>query len=110
MPNHSKASSKIGNLCVHGVRTLLFIVGPLFLGAAYGASAQSIPEEAYGPYNVVILPDGSGLTKPLAPPAAIDQRTAGFLDRIGVHAPEQPEPLVEGRARWTVSFWFRSAD
>ena len=110
MPNHLKASSKTGNPCVRRVRTLVFIIGLVFWGTAYKASAQTIPEEAYGPYHVMILPDGSGLSKPLAPPAAIDPRTAGFLDRIGVHAPEQREPLVEGRARWTLSFWFRPSD
>ncbi|WP_348264773.1 glycoside hydrolase family 2 TIM barrel-domain containing protein [Telmatobacter sp. DSM 110680] len=83
--------------------TFLFALGSF-------AGAQSIPEEAYGPYNVIVLPDGSGLSKPLAAPSGIDPRAAGFLDRMGFHAPEQREALIEGRAKWTLSFWFHSAE
>ncbi len=110
MQNHLKVSPKRNSCAVSLCSCLL--AGLLSLFAVYPriAAAQSIPDEAYGPYNVVILPDGSGLTKPLALPLAIDPRTSGVLERMGIHTPEQHEPLVDGRAQWTLSFWFRSAD
>jgi hypothetical protein len=49
---------------------------------------QALPEESYGPYNAVFLPDGPGLT-------------------------EQTDPhdsLLEGQAKWTLSFWFHASE
>jgi Exo-beta-D-glucosaminidase Ig-fold domain/Glycosyl hydrolases family 2/Concanavalin A-like lectin/glucanases superfamily/Glycosyl hydrolases family 2, sugar binding domain/Glycosyl hydrolases family 2, TIM barrel domain len=69
--------------------------------AAQTLSAQSIPGEAYGPYNVVVLPDGSGLIKPLAPPLSLDPRYRGA---------QPPDPLTAGAAQWTLAFWFHSSD
>jgi Exo-beta-D-glucosaminidase Ig-fold domain/Glycosyl hydrolases family 2/Concanavalin A-like lectin/glucanases superfamily/Glycosyl hydrolases family 2, sugar binding domain/Glycosyl hydrolases family 2, TIM barrel domain len=68
---------------------------------AAASSAQQIPEEAYGPYNVIVLPDGSGLTKPLAPPPSLDPRYRG---------PQPPDPLTAGAAQWTLAFWFHSSE
>jgi len=73
------------------------------------ASAQTIPAEAYGPYNATFLPDGPGLTKPLAAPSPLDSRTAALLDRLGLNKlPDSRDALVAGRAQWTLAFWFRS--
>lgn len=63
--------------------------------------AQAVPAEAYGPYNSVSIPDGSGLIKPLAPPAPLDERYQG---------PRPPDPLTKGSATWTLAFWFHSAE
>ena len=63
--------------------------------------AQAVPEEAYGPYNAVSIPDGPGLIKPLAPPAPLDPRYRG---------PQPPDPLTVGSASWTLAFWFRPSE
>ncbi|MGB7264173.1 MAG: LamG-like jellyroll fold domain-containing protein [Terracidiphilus sp.] len=69
--------------------------------AAPAGSAQSIPEEAYGPYNAKFLPDGLGLIKPLATPAPLDPRYQGS---------QPPDPLTAGAAQWTLAFWFHSSE
>jgi len=72
---------------------------------------QPLPAEAYGPYNAVFLADGPGLTKPLAPPSTLDNRTAALLERLGLNQQSaQRDALAEGRAAWTFSFWFRSSE
>jgi hypothetical protein len=60
----------------------------LLLFTSRAASSQTVPAEAYGPYNVNILPDGPGLTKPLDAHEALLNRSAG----------------------WTLSLWFRSSE
>jgi hypothetical protein len=75
------------------------------------ARSQEIPAESYGPYNAVFLPDGPGLTKQLAAPSPLDSRTAALLDRLGLNKePDQRDVLLEGRATWTLAFWFRSSE
>jgi hypothetical protein len=74
------------------------------------AHAQELPGESYGPYNAVFLPDGPGLSKTLGAPAAIDGRDAMLLDRLGVRPPESPDPMLAGRASWTLAFWFRPSE
>jgi hypothetical protein len=63
--------------------------------------AQEIPAEAYGPYNAIVLPDGVGLIKPLAPPPSLDPR---------YQSAQPPDALIEGNAQWTASFWFHSSE
>jgi hypothetical protein len=63
------------------------------------ARAQQTPTEVYGPWNVVVLTDGPGLSEPMpgaygGPPSA-----APF-----------PAELIAAHAQWTISFWFRSTD
>lgn len=65
--------------------------------AAGPALAQTVPAEAYGPYNVIVLPGGAGVTKPLAPPPPLDSRYAG---------PREPDTLTKGAVPWTLAFWF----
>ncbi len=82
----------------------LALLAVLVLSAVFVApamSAQSIPEEAYGPYSAIFLPDGLGLIKPLAPPAPLDPRYQG---------PQPPDPLTAGAAQWTLAFWFHSSE
>ena len=75
------------------------------------ADAQSLPAEAFGPYNATFLADGPGLTKPLAPPSVFDNRTAALLDRLGLNQQSaQRDPLAESRAAWTLAFWFHSSE
>src|ERR1019366_4221803 len=69
--------------------------------SAVAVSAQAVPEEAYGPYNAIFLPDGPGLTRPLSLPAPLDPRYRG---------PQAPDPLIAGAAQWTLAFWFQSSD
>ncbi len=84
------------------LRSALIVVSVLFsVLAPSSLSAQAVPEEAYGPYNAVLLADGPGIIKPLAPPAALDPRFRG---------PQAPDALTSGTARWTLAFWFHSSE
>ncbi len=75
------------------------------------AGAQSLPPEAFGPYDATFLVDGPGLTKPLTPPSTVDSRTTALLDRLGLNRPgENRDPLVNGGAAWTLAFWFNSSE
>jgi hypothetical protein len=84
---------------------LLLLAGPA------KANAQALPAEAYGPYNVVVLPDGPGLTKSLSTPSSVDGRTAFLLDRLGLNRQsEARDALLNGGAPWTLAFWFHSTE
>lgn len=86
-------------------------MGMLLLALPLAARAQALPEEAFGPYNAVFLPGGPGLTKPLAQPPAMDNRTAALLERLGMNGEtSEHDALLDGRAQWTLSFWFRGSD
>jgi hypothetical protein len=75
------------------------------------AKAQQAPIEVYGPYNATFLPGGPGLTKPLAAPSTLDSRTAALLDRLGLNKQaDERDGLLDGRAAWTLAFWFRGAE
>jgi hypothetical protein len=82
----------------------------LSLPGSQPACAQTIPAEAFGPYNAVFLPDGPSLTKALAEPAAPDLRDAALLNRLGVKPPAPPVALLAGRASWSLAFWFHSSE
>jgi hypothetical protein len=99
-------------LCRHfSFLAVVLCAGILLLLLPPYAHAQSIPDEAYGPYSAVFLADGPGLTKDLATPSTLDSRTAALLDRLGLNQQAgERDSLLDGRARWTVSFWFRSSD
>jgi len=72
----------------------------LALPAVRVAFPQSIPNQAYGPYYAVLIPDGLGLIKPLAPPPSLDPRYQGL---------RPPDPLTAGNAQWALAFWFHSS-
>jgi hypothetical protein len=95
----ARSTAVLPRLQHRGFIFLAFVL-PVFL-AARPVSAQAVPEEAYGPYNVNSLPDGPGLIKPLAPPPPLDQRYRG---------PQPPDPLTAGAAPWTLTFWFHSSE
>src|ERR1035438_4646631 len=48
---------------------------------------QPLPAEAYGPYNATFLINGPGLTKPQAPPSALDPRTADLRTELAGNNP-----------------------
>jgi hypothetical protein len=92
------------------LRAALVLVSLLAMLAGV-ARAQQTPAEVYGPYNATFLQGGPGLTKQLAAPSPLDSRTAALLDRLGLNKqPDERDVLLEGRAAWTLSFWFRGAE
>ncbi len=80
---------------------VLLAVGLSLLLVSRSVSAQTLPQEAYGPYNVNSLPDGLGLVRPLAAPPPLNPRYRG---------PQPPDPLTAGAAPWTLTFWFHSSE
>src|ERR1700675_1067495 len=77
----------------------LALVGLLVCGlvGTRGAGAQEIPVEGYGPWNVVTLADGPGVTEPQ--PAE--------WPRTKVSAEAVPAAVLEGKGKWTLAFWFK---
>ena len=67
--------------------TVLAVILVLLLAPPMLVRGQSTPAEDFGPYNAVFLSDGPGLNKPLDAPS-----------------------LLEGRAQWTLAFWFRASE
>jgi hypothetical protein len=73
--------------------------------------AQALPGEDYGPYNATFLPDGPGLTKALTVPSLLDTRTSTPPQGVGPsRKPDDRAASLEGAARWTLAFWFRSSE
>ena len=92
-------------VCRHfslGAAVLFFAILQVF---AVPARAQSAPASEYGPYNAIFLADGTGLTKPLGPQAPPPQPYS-WLEK----APDLHDRLFDGPGKWTLSFWFRSAE
>lgn len=87
-----------------------FVSLAILLSASLAAQTQQQPTEDYGPYNATFLPDGPGLDKPLSAPSPANGRATEFLERLGLNQQSgHPDPLLQGRAPWTLAFWFRSA-
>ena len=80
------------------------------LSEPLSAQAPPLPAEAYGPYNAVFLAGGPGLTKPVSPSASLDNLAAPALDLQGSNQPVMQDPLLAGRASWTLAFCFNSAE
>jgi len=113
MKNRSKESSSLSRR--YAYQRLLSLGAVLvFLGSFLPrlVNAQSLPAEAYGPYNATFLVDGAGLSKPLTPPSSIDPRTAAMLDRMGMgnRQSDSHEALLGGHAAWTLAFWFSPSE
>ena len=72
------------------------LLGTAFSGARR-AGAQEIPVEVYGPWNAVFLADGPGITEPQPAEWPRTKPSAGAL----------PGGVVEGKAKWTLAFWFK---
>ena len=95
IPTQSKAICGVSSLLCRLPLTAAALVFAAMLPGVARASAQPLPAEAYGPYNAVFLPDGPGLTKPLANGAAANGRTAAML---------------QGGSSWTLAFWFHASE
>jgi hypothetical protein len=77
------------------------------LGSPWCAQGQTTPAEAYGPYNGTFLADGPGLTKQLTPPLP---PAAPFSRPDPSRQPDERTALLEGRASWSLAFWFHAAE
>jgi Exo-beta-D-glucosaminidase Ig-fold domain/Glycosyl hydrolases family 2/Concanavalin A-like lectin/glucanases superfamily/Glycosyl hydrolases family 2, sugar binding domain/Glycosyl hydrolases family 2, TIM barrel domain len=78
------------------------------LASPLAAQRPTTPAEAYGPFNAVFLADGSGLNKTMSPSTSLDGVWAVAMDGQGSGQPSIQDPLLAGRAAWTLSFWFES--
>jgi hypothetical protein len=78
------------------------------LATPLAAQTPTAPAEAYGPFNAIFLADGSGLNKTLSPSTSLDGVWAVAMDGQGSGQPSIQDPLLAGRAVWTLSFWFKS--
>jgi len=70
------------------------------------ATAQQAPAEAYGPYNATFLPDGAGLTKKLSPLPA----PPSPFGKADTTPTDERSAILEGKAKWTLAFWFHAAE
>ena len=70
------------------------------------AKAQSTPAEAYGPYNVTFLPDGPGMIKKLSPLPA----PPSPFSKPDTTPTDERSAILEGKATWTLAFWFHASD
>ena len=91
-------------------RNFLFIAAGLgaVLAAPLFAQTPALPMEAYGPFNAVFLADGPGLSKPLTPATSLDGRIDLSLNHQRPNPTAEQDPIVAGRAAWTLAFWFES--
>jgi len=115
MPNHFQFISGAGvRLFVRAGRRVVAAVLAVglasilaaTLAAPLGAQAPTAPAEAYGPFNAVFLADGSGLNKTLSPSTSLDGVWAVAIDGQGSGQPSIQDPILAGRAVWTLAFWF----
>jgi len=92
---------------LRAVSTLCAAVAWVALLAAGQVKAQSVPNEAYGPYNATFLPDGPGLTKQLAP---AEPPRMPFSRPDENKKVEERAVILAGQATWSLAFWFHAAD
>ena len=111
MPKQSAFIPEAGiPLPLRAVIRVTAAVAVLALAAFSCAQAPAPPPEAYGPFNAVFLPDGPGLSKPLSPATSHDGLAAAAMDGQGSGQPAMQDPLLAGRASWTLAFWFESSE
>jgi hypothetical protein len=93
-----------------GLRVVFALVGGA-LAASLHAQAPTLPAVAYGPFNAVFLADGPGLNKTLSPLTSLDGLAAVATVIQGSNQqPAMQDPLLAGRASWTLAFWFESPE
>jgi Exo-beta-D-glucosaminidase Ig-fold domain/Concanavalin A-like lectin/glucanases superfamily/Glycosyl hydrolases family 2/Glycosyl hydrolases family 2, sugar binding domain/Glycosyl hydrolases family 2, TIM barrel domain len=87
------------SLRLRGFGLAWFLLLSFLAAGSLPAQTPQVPQEVYGPWSVVILPDGSGLMEP-AP------------GEWGARSKVSPLPasILAGDAKWTLAFWFNSAD
>jgi hypothetical protein len=104
--NADRSSSKF-RFSLRAVSTFCAAVACVALLAAGQVNAQSVPNEAYGPYNATFLPDGPGLTKQLAP---AEPPRMPFSRPDENKKVEERAVILAGQATWSLAFWFHAAD
>ena len=93
-----------------GMRFTVALVSAALVASLH-AQAPTPPVVAYGPFNAVFLADGSGLNKPLSPSTSLDGLQAVATTIQGSNQqPAMQDPLLPGRASWTLAFWFESQE
>jgi Exo-beta-D-glucosaminidase Ig-fold domain/Concanavalin A-like lectin/glucanases superfamily/Glycosyl hydrolases family 2/Glycosyl hydrolases family 2, sugar binding domain/Glycosyl hydrolases family 2, TIM barrel domain len=81
------------------------------IASALAACLHAQAPAAYGPFNAVFLADGPGLNKTLSPVTSLDGLAAVATTIQGSNQqPAMQDPIVAGRASWTIAFWFESSD
>ncbi len=79
------------------------------VAVALAACLHAQAPAAYGPFNAVFLADGSGLNKTLSPATSLDGLVAVAATIQGSNQqPATEDPILAGRAAWTLAFWFES--
>lgn len=93
----SRARLRVG-LC--GLCVLLLACAALCTPSTQAqAVADQIPQQVYGPWSAIILPDGPGLTEPAPGPWGGRSSVAPL-----------PASVLAAHAKWTLAFWFNSSD
>lgn len=80
------------------------------LSGVLNAQASPPPVEAYGPFNAVFLIDGPGLNKTLSPATSLDRLSGASETSQVSNQPAMEDPIVAGRASWTLAFWFHLSE
>ncbi len=112
MTQHSRFSPKTGfgrTFCVQPSLAAALAVLAVALSGPLGAQTPAPPAAVYGPFNAVFLADGPGLSKPMSPAASLDGLAAVATTIQGSNQqPVMQDPILAGRASWTLAFWFES--
>jgi hypothetical protein len=114
MTQHSRFSPKAGfgrTFCIQPSLPATLAVLVVVLSAPLRAQMPAPPAAVYGPYNAVSLADGPGLNKPLSPASSLDGLAAVATTIQGSNQqPVMQDPILSGRASWTLAFWFQSPE
>ena len=89
---------------------IVFLVAVVAVAPAAMQAQAIAPPAAYGPFNAVFLADGSGLNKTLTPSTSLDGVWAVAMDGQGSDQPAIQDPVLAGRASWTLAFWFEAPE
>ncbi|UWZ81731.1 glycosyl hydrolase 2 galactose-binding domain-containing protein [Occallatibacter riparius] len=85
------------DLCGFGSAVLLAL--SFTGGRSLPAQAPPVPQEVYGPWSAVILPDGPGLMEP----APGEWGGPSKVSKV-------PSQVLTGDAKWSLAFWFYATD
>src|SRR5579863_7586446 len=107
MPKHSSIMPEAGSRPpVLVVIWFFFVMLATAPATPILAQAPTLPATAYGPFNAVFLADGAGLNKTLSPSTSLDGVWAVAMDGQGSGQPAIQDPVLAGRASWSLAFWF----
>ncbi len=111
MPKHLSIMPEAGSrLPILAVIWFFFALLAAAPAAPILAQAPTLPATAFGPFNAVFLTDGPGLNKALSPSTSLDGVWAVAMDGQGSGQPAIQDPVLAGRASWTLAFWFESPE